>query len=329
MAFCVRTAFAAILGVLVSVALGQASTVVYRTDAQLVAASERVVHGRVVAQRPARVGQDGRVYTVTTLQLIQDLTGNPGPSVEIWELGGTDGAAFFYVGGAVEYRLGEEVLVFLERGPLGYRSVAMGFSKFDVLPAANGDRELRRNLRDTVVVGGAVTTRERTLSEFRDLVTVDHRPAAARLTRGDTVRDPAGSAAIHASRRRPGLSLARGRHRHTGDLVQEHERAESADERRCRQRDSDGARGLDGAGERVDRAAVRRHDPPERPGRTVGRHPFEQQRHQLRRSAQRDQRPYARHRRRLGHLERRRYRSTATRSTRFHAATSSSRTPPI
>ena len=170
MAFCVRTAFAAILGVLVSVALGQASTVVYRTDAQLVAASERVVHGRVVAQRPARVGQDGRVYTVTTLHLIQDLTGNPGTTVEIWELGGTDGAAFFYVGGAVEYRLGEEVLVFLERGPLGYRSVAMGFSKFDVLPAANGDRELRRNLRDTVVVGGAVTTRERTLSEFRGLV---------------------------------------------------------------------------------------------------------------------------------------------------------------
>ena len=61
-----------------------ASTVIYRTDAQLVALSERVVHGRVIGQRTARAGGQGRIYTVTTLQVIEDLTGLDGEIVEIW-----------------------------------------------------------------------------------------------------------------------------------------------------------------------------------------------------------------------------------------------------
>ncbi len=150
----------------------QASTVIFRTDAQLISLSERVIHGRVVAQRVARGGAQGRtIYTVTTLQIIEDLTGVVGDTVEVWELGGVMGDEFLYVGGAVEFRLGQEVLVCLERGPQGLRTVAMGFSMFEVLGAPNGDRELRRNLRDTVVIGGAATARERTLSEFRALAT--------------------------------------------------------------------------------------------------------------------------------------------------------------
>jgi hypothetical protein len=146
-----------------------ASTVIFRTDAQLVALSERVVHGRVVAQRTERGGPQGRsIYTVTTLQIIEDLTGVAGATVEVWELGGAYGGEYMHVGGAVQFRLGEEVLVCLERGPLGLRTVAMGFSKFDVLPAVNGERTLRRDLRETNVVGGVVT-REPFLSEFRSL----------------------------------------------------------------------------------------------------------------------------------------------------------------
>jgi hypothetical protein len=145
-----------------------ASTVIFRTDAQLVSLSERVVHGRVVAQRTAR-GTDGRkIYTVTTLQIVEDLTGVDGTTVEVWELGGAIGDEVLYVGGAVRFQLGEEVLVCLERGPLGLRTVAMGLSKFEVQPAVDGERSLRRNLRDTVVVGGAVS-RDPLLSEFRAL----------------------------------------------------------------------------------------------------------------------------------------------------------------
>src|SRR4051812_35201722 len=146
-----------------------ASTVIFRTDAQLIALSERVVHGRVVGRRVARGGPAGStIYTVTSLQVIEDLTGIEGDSVEIWELGGQLGDEFLYVGGRVEYPVGSEVLVCLERGPMGLRSVAMGFSKFDLTPDVNGDRQLLRNVRQTIVVGG-VTARERTLNQFRTL----------------------------------------------------------------------------------------------------------------------------------------------------------------
>ena len=148
-----------------------ASTVIFRTDAQLVALSERVVHGRVIGQRTARGGPGGRnIYTITTLQIIEDLTGIDAATVDVWELGGRIGDEELYVGGAVRFSLGQEVLVCLERGPQGLRTVAMGFSTFDVLAESNGERRLRRNLQETLVVGGVVS-REPFLSEMRTLAT--------------------------------------------------------------------------------------------------------------------------------------------------------------
>src|SRR5262245_24620726 len=103
-----------------------ASTVVYRTDAELIALSERVVHARVIDQRTARGGAENEnIYTVTTLAVIEDFTGQPGDTIEVWELGGVLGNEVMFIGGAVKYQLGQEVLVCLERGPRGFRSVAM------------------------------------------------------------------------------------------------------------------------------------------------------------------------------------------------------------
>ena len=93
------------------------------------------------------------VYTVTTLQVLEDLTGRPGDRVEVWEMGGVIGDSAEYVGGQVRYELGREVVVCLSRGPQGLRSVAMGFSKFDVRRSIAGDDALARNLRETLVVG--------------------------------------------------------------------------------------------------------------------------------------------------------------------------------
>ena len=131
--------------------------------------SERVVHARVIAQRFASDGPDRRIYTVTTLQVIEDFTGRDGDRLEVWELGGVAGNRVFWVGGMVDYRPGAEVLVCLERGPRGLRSLAMGFSKFDVQRTSPDDGVLMRNVRDTAVVGGAAPARERSLSEFRQL----------------------------------------------------------------------------------------------------------------------------------------------------------------
>jgi hypothetical protein len=167
-------ALTVIAGSMVSPASTEGSTVRFRTDAELVALSERVVHGRVLRQRTERPrGAAGSIYTVTTLAVLEDLTGIPGETLEVWELGGVFGGEAMLVGGAVTYVVGAEVLVCLERGRLGYRSIAMGFSKFDVEPimaaggASNG--RLSRGLRDTTVIGGSLPRDERTLSEFRDL----------------------------------------------------------------------------------------------------------------------------------------------------------------
>ena len=151
-----------------------AATVAYRTDAELIAMSQRIVHGRVLGHRFERPGGiNTAIYTVTTLAVLEDFTGVPGDAVEVWELGGVSDGEIMFVGGEVKYETGTEVLVCLGRGPFGYRSVAMGFSKFDIgrVAALTGAAEgrLTRSMRDTSVFGGAVQTNERSLSEFRSL----------------------------------------------------------------------------------------------------------------------------------------------------------------
>ncbi len=147
-----------------------ASTVLYRTDAELIAQSARVVHATVVGQRSTWGGPQGRrIYTVTTLSVIEDFTAATGDTIEVWELGGVIGDEIMYVAGAAQYRLGEEVLVCLERGPSGLRSVALNFSKFDVVKGARGEARLVRSLRELSVVGGAAAIYESSLDEFRQL----------------------------------------------------------------------------------------------------------------------------------------------------------------
>src|SRR5687767_4461162 len=131
-----RAVLATLVSALAAIpAPAQASTIIYRTDAELIALSERVVHARVLRQRTERPEEGGTIYTVTTLAVLEDFTGRDGDIVDVWELGGVHNGEFMYVGGAVQYAPGAEVVVALERGPRGLRSVAMDFSKFDVVTA--------------------------------------------------------------------------------------------------------------------------------------------------------------------------------------------------
>ena len=147
-----------------------ASTIRYRTDAELIALSERVVHARVIAQRTVWGGPNlDRIYTVTTLEVLEDLTGRAGDRVEVWEMGGVIGDRAEDVGGQVTYEIGREVIVCLGRGTQGLRSVAMRFSKFDVRRTSAGEESLVRNLRETLVVGAPAQSANRSLAEFRRL----------------------------------------------------------------------------------------------------------------------------------------------------------------
>ena len=71
------------------------ATVRFRTDAELVALSERVVHARAIAQRTERGPLDPRtIYTVTTFEVIEDFTGHHPDVIDVWELGGVIGNEF-------------------------------------------------------------------------------------------------------------------------------------------------------------------------------------------------------------------------------------------
>lgn len=147
-----------------------ASTVRYVTDAELIARSDRVVHGRVIAQRAIRGGPQGRsISTVTTIAVIEDLTGVEGDTIEVTELGGTVGRESMRVSGSVHFELGVEVVVCLKSGPRGLHVVGMGLSKFDLQPAPDGVPRLVRQLRDTLVVGGTAADADWSLPAFRRL----------------------------------------------------------------------------------------------------------------------------------------------------------------
>ena len=141
--------FALLLGIVFFAQPLRASTIMYRTDAELIALSERVVHARAVAQRVARGGPDGTtIYTVTTLRVLEDFTAASGDEIEVWELGGTIGDEVLYVGGAVTYVVGREYLVCLERGPYGMRSIAMHLCHFPDVSERAGCRWNRDRLGD-------------------------------------------------------------------------------------------------------------------------------------------------------------------------------------
>ena len=170
-----RVAFALLF--LLVAGVGEASTVIFRSDAELIALSDRIVHGRVIRQRTERPdGPDGAIYTVTTLAVLEDFTGADDAEVDVWELGGAYGGEIMWVGGAVMYEPGSTVLVCLERGRFGLRSVAMGFSKFDVVAG-----QMVRNDRGVSIVGApAIRKRELTLDQFRGLA-AQIRGVAARV----------------------------------------------------------------------------------------------------------------------------------------------------
>ena len=178
-----RTAplIAALLVLLASAA--SASTVRYVSDAAIIGQSDRVVHGRVIAQRTTRDGSSRAIYTVTTLAVIEDLTGVDSTTVDVWELGGTVGRDALYVGGAVRFEVGSEVVVCLRRGARGLYAIGMGLSAFDVAADADGRPRLMRQIRDTLVLGGPRRLSNPRLEEFRDLAQrVTGRPSRAGRT---------------------------------------------------------------------------------------------------------------------------------------------------
>lgn len=150
------------LPVLVAVALlgvaaaASAATVPFRTDAELIALSTRVVRGRVLDSVAERA-PSGAIRTRTRIAVIEDFTGGSEATVVVFERGGRlpDGR-LVWIPGAPRFTPGDDVVLCLERVADGYRTVSMGFSAFHVTGALGAERALTR-FGGVTVVGGRTT----------------------------------------------------------------------------------------------------------------------------------------------------------------------------
>jgi hypothetical protein len=187
-----RASVAALLLILSSAAGAHAATVPYRTDAELAAISERIVHGRVLSVRTEE-GAGGVIHTIARIAVLEDFTGNADSVIEVQELGGTVGARQLVVPGTPGFTVGAELVLCLEHTPAGarYRTVALSFSAFSVQAVNNNsDAALTREMQHIDLVGAPVAgqaSSARLLSEFRRTV--------ARVKGRPSVR-PAGAASL-------------------------------------------------------------------------------------------------------------------------------------
>jgi len=125
-------------------AVASAATVRYRTDAELIASSNRVVRGRVLDNVVERA-PSGAIRTRTRLAVIEDFTGGADAILTVFERGGhlPDGPTV-WIPGAPRFAPGDDVVLCLEQVAGGYRTVSMAFSAFRVGAATAGDRPLTR-----------------------------------------------------------------------------------------------------------------------------------------------------------------------------------------
>src|SRR6188768_2824343 len=159
----------AVAAVLTAAISASAATVRYRSDAELIAISNRVVRGRVLDSVVERA-PSGAIRTRTRVAVMEDFTGGTDTIVTVLERGGQlpDGTAV-WIPGTPRFAPGDDVVLCLERTVDGYRTVSMAFSAFRVGAAVAGDRPLTR-FGGVAVIGGrgvAGVEAARGLAEFR------------------------------------------------------------------------------------------------------------------------------------------------------------------
>lgn len=127
-----------------------AATVVLRQNLeQLTHGSETVVHGQVVKTWTAWDPGRTAIWTHYEIQVAEAWKGVPGHSVVISEPGGELDGLRMAVPGAPQYHVGEQVVVFAVRTPVGYlRTCGWGQGRYLV----SADGRVRPDLAQTPVV---------------------------------------------------------------------------------------------------------------------------------------------------------------------------------
>jgi hypothetical protein len=99
------------------IATTEAMVLVPAEFGEMVAASQAVVHGRVVAVQPYDTAGRRTIESLVTLQVIDALKGDPGPTAYFRVPGGTIGRYRRVMVGAPSFAPGDEVVLFLKGRP--------------------------------------------------------------------------------------------------------------------------------------------------------------------------------------------------------------------
>ncbi len=121
-----------------SISIVDATQVVSLTPRQLGEQSELVVRGKVVDVRSFWNDKRTKIYTTTRIAVDESYKGSGSGMVDLLQMGGVVDDVKVTVHGALEWRTGEEVLLFLE-SPDGRSFQVSGFSQ--------GKFNIKRNTR--------------------------------------------------------------------------------------------------------------------------------------------------------------------------------------
>ena len=134
--------------------MAQATLVPRMTLEQAVDDSALIVQGTVV--RTWSAWGDGRqfIWTHYELRVSDALKGLASRNIVISEPGGTVGDTGMQIAGAPRYSVGEEVVLFVTRTPIGYlRTAGWGQGKYVVVDARDSDRRVvRSSVRDITLI---------------------------------------------------------------------------------------------------------------------------------------------------------------------------------
>ncbi len=141
-----------------------AATLRARTDAQEIAAADRIVRGRVESVRTERRAGSGVIETVARVRVVDDYTGGTDNVIEIRELGGTLGDTTLHVPGAARFIVGDDIVALVERKGAGWRPSSMSRSVYGVRQSVAGVDLVRQDTGEPIA--GAAGARRRSLDGF-------------------------------------------------------------------------------------------------------------------------------------------------------------------
>ncbi len=168
-----------------------ASTLKVRTDAEAIAAADRIVRGRVEAVRTERRAGSGAIETVASIRIVEDYSGGADRVIEIREIGGTIGSTTLAIPGAARFIVGDDILALVERRGGAWRPSAMARSVFGVRDSATGTQLVQQS--EAAASDAGMSTRS--LAGFAAAVRQVRGTAAVRLWTPATATSSSGALA--------------------------------------------------------------------------------------------------------------------------------------